>query len=246
MRNDEPKVSSNAVICEFSTGLNAAKVILDSEAGMVHFGNCHTPRKFLARTSEWYSCRISDLKGVYLFCLNGELLTVATDSGRANIPYRATHYQEIRQYLMEAAPANQPEFATDNPVMPMVYVGGGLIGVGVGVVLTALLMPHSSEMWLGLFFLIGAVGGVLASHGIVDLAQPIGYGMVGAGSGLSLVGGLGPFIGWAVTPVIVAVLFGAVGGVVFGCSINRKQQRKSETSGRGDSPNGPVEFDGGE
>lgn len=222
---------------------------------MVHFGNCHKPRRFLARTSGWYSCKPSDLKGVYLFRYHGELLTVVTEFGRANIPFTATHYQKIRQYLMEAAPANHPEVATDNPVMPMVYVGGALLGMFGGIVLNNLLTPHSSEMWMGLFSLIGAIVGVLSSHIFVlfagrwlqiDMAQPIGYGMVGAGSGLTLVGGLGPLIGWAVTPLIVAVLFGAVGEIVYGCRINRKQQGNSETSGRDDSPNGPVEFDGGE
>jgi hypothetical protein len=73
LASGKPNISNNALICEFS-GRADCTVILDLESEMIHFGNCHRTRQFFARPAGWYSCRISDLKGIHC---NGSL-TVST------------------------------------------------------------------------------------------------------------------------------------------------------------------------
>lgn len=177
--SSEPAVSSNSLICEFSTWRGAARVILDSEAGLVHFGNCHRTRKFFARPSGWYSCRISDLKAVH--CFDGNL-TASTAIGIAWIPASATCYDELRKYLMEAAPANQPEFSTDNPITLFAYIGSLLLGIDLGIFL---MPPDYGSEWMNVAHVVGSFSGWLPCYILfllsgrflkIDLAQPLGNG----------------------------------------------------------------------
>ena len=216
--SSEPAVSSNALICEFSTWRGAARVILDSEAGLVHFGNCHRTRKLFARPSGWYSCRISDLKAVH--CFDGNL-TASTAIGIAWIPASATCYDELRKYLMEAAPANQPEFSTDNPITLFAYIGSLMLGVILGIFL---MPPDYGSNWMNVAHVVGSFSGWLPCYILfllsgrflkIDLAQPLGNGFRWAFFVIPfgfLFGNLGP---------VIIALVGAL-GVIDGVRKRRK------------------------
>ena len=114
-------------------------------------------------------------------------------------------------------------FASDQPWMGMVYVAverrGGLCG---GVLLTP---RHANDSTLGVFVLCGAILGVLASRLLiyladrwlnVDLARPVGHGVIGAilGSAVSTV--IAPVIGWSTLPILALILAVAISGVMIG------------------------------
>ena len=74
---DEPKVTASAAACEFPTFpcellwlqsfFGKSKMILDPEAGVIHFKNCFVPYGFLTRRVRgWYACELSDIQSVVL------------------------------------------------------------------------------------------------------------------------------------------------------------------------------------
>jgi hypothetical protein len=117
---DRPHIPEDALACHFSTGVKSAAVYLDSDNGLIHFRDCHVPRRFLASAQPWYSCPVTDVKGVHVFRYRGESLTIVTATGKAQISAAATNYAELRELLNELVPVNQPGFSTDHPMMGMV------------------------------------------------------------------------------------------------------------------------------
>ena len=76
---DEPKVSCNAIVCEFPTFpcdtpfkwlesfFGKSKMILDPEAGVIYFKKCFVPYGFLTRKIRgWYACELSDIQSIVL------------------------------------------------------------------------------------------------------------------------------------------------------------------------------------
>ena len=76
---DEPKVSGNAIVCEFPTFpcdtpfkwlesfFGKSKMILDPEAGVIYFKKCFVPYGFLTRKIRgWYACELSDIQSIVL------------------------------------------------------------------------------------------------------------------------------------------------------------------------------------
>ena len=67
---DEPKVSCNAIVCEFTTYkwlFGKGRMILDPEAGVIYFKKCFLPYGFLTRKVRgWYACELSDIQSIVL------------------------------------------------------------------------------------------------------------------------------------------------------------------------------------
>jgi hypothetical protein len=217
-----------AIVCRFPSLTKVASIIIDPRAGTIAFENCHVPRRFLATSQEWFRCPISEVKGVHSFRYRGESLTIVTAGGKACVGSLATNYEQLRDWLEEAVPTAAPGFATDHPATGMVHVGGGFAGIFAGWYLTP---STASNEALGLFLLAGAVLGVFASHLLVsladrargiNLARPLGYGVIGAKnivmplSGLFLLWSLRSEwnVWWAVAPVAVGFLAGALIGTL--------------------------------
>mgnify|MGYP006424046199 FL=1 len=65
---DRPGISQDALVYRFNKVSKSAAVYVDHTGQMLHFYNCHTPRKFLAlTTSRWFSCTINELQGAIPF-----------------------------------------------------------------------------------------------------------------------------------------------------------------------------------
>ncbi len=219
---DRPTIPENAIVCPFFTGFKSASVAVDPGAALIHFENCHVPRRFFAAKQTWFSCPISDVRGVHRFHYRGESLTIVTATGKAPIPATATNYLKLCEFLVEQVPANQSGFSTDHPMMGMVYLAGAFVGLFGGAFLTP---RNSSDSTLGKFVLFGAMLGVAGSHLLIrlgdrwlktGLVNPIGYGMSGVTFGIVVSGAIGPIIGWNMAPMIALVLAGGITGVIIG------------------------------
>jgi hypothetical protein len=94
----------------------------------------------------------------------GEDLVICTLAGKAVVPRKAQGFVELRNFLMELVPQNDPDFVADDPRMFYLYTLISLIGIFVG----AWLAPAQSS-WLTLFgaMLLGALLSAAASYGLV-------------------------------------------------------------------------------
>ena len=87
---------------------------------------------------------------------------------------------------MEAAPANQPEFSTDNPITLYAYIGSLLLGIYLGIFL---MPPDYGSKWMNVAHIAGSLSGWLPCYILlllsgrfwkIDLAQPLGNGFLWA------------------------------------------------------------------
>ncbi len=219
---EQPDIPERALTYMFPGIPKSGVVFVDTDDGLIHFKDCHVPRKFLSSAQAWYSCPIGDLKGVHVFRYRGESLTVVTPTGKALIPATGDKYPELRKTLTGLVPHSQPGFSTDHPMMGMVYVAGALLGLFAGVFLTP---RNAGDSTLGLFVLTGTIFGVAGIHLLVyvadrclktGLAQPLGFGMIGAWIGIAISSALVGVIGWALGPMIAMAATGCVLGVGYG------------------------------
>jgi hypothetical protein len=197
-------VHDDVFVCRFSTGFKSAAVVVDARESVIHFENCHVPRKNFATASAKFSCPVSDIKAVHRFTYRGESLTIVTATGKALVPSTATNYGRLCEYLRKAVPVNAPGFSADDPRMGFVYVAGALIGLGGGVFLTP---RNSSDFTLGMFVLVGTVLGVVGGHLLVRLGDRL--------AGVSLVppfvgGVFGLILGFSVSKVVAVATEGKV------------------------------------
>lgn len=225
----QPEIAASAISCSFATPTDAAAVYLDADDGVIHFQNCHVPRRLIASASEWFTCRVDEILAVHLFRYRGESLTIVTPEGKAVIPESGTGYAEFRDRIRQSVPFTQPGFSTDHPMMGFVYLLGALGGLFLGFLLTP---QNSSDATLGVFVLIGAFLGTVCSFVLVwsadhiwqtSIVQPLGFAVVGGSIGLFVSKWLTPWLGWNLMVVAVLSLIGGVAGVAYGA---KKQQRE--------------------
>ena len=235
---EQPDIPADALVYRFSNGMKSAAIHVDTAGRLIHFHNCHIPRRILASAAEWFSCSVDDVQAAHVFRYRGESLTVVTSSGKAWIPATAAGYTELRDTIKELVPFARPGFSTDHQMMGMVYVCGALVGLFAGVLLTP---RNSADSTLGLFVLAGAFLGVAGSYGLVwaadrylkaGLAQPIGFGVFGAMIGLGVSQSLTPLIGWNVFPMAAITVSGTVAGAWFGVRKQSREQRSTAVSDR--------------
>lgn len=234
---DRPEIPQDAIVYRFSNGVKPAAVYVDNASRAIHFYNCHAPRRFLASSSEWFSCGVDAILGAHVFRYRGESLTIVTTQGKALISATGLGYEELRDTVRELVPCSRPGFSTDHPMMGMVYLFGAIVGLFGGVLLTP---RNASDATLGLFVLVGTIAGVAGSYLLVwaadrflrkNLAQPIGFGVLGSGVGLLASRWLVPLTGWNTLVMAVFVLIGGVAGAVFGIQKQRREQGQAKPSG---------------
>ena len=218
----QPDMSEGVRVFHFPVMSKAGAVYIDEAAGLIHFRNCHVPRKFLASEEEWFSCPLDDLKGVHVFRSRVESVTIVTAEGKVVIPYYGRDFAELRDLLKELVPTTAPGFSADHPMMSMVYLGGALAGLFGGVVATP---RNATDSTMGLFVLGGSILGVAGVHTVVvfadrklkvGLAQPLGFGMTGVCAGIALAQLLAPLAGWRMSVPLGAIIIGGMCGAAFG------------------------------
>ncbi len=220
---ERPNISDDALIFCFQSGSKVAAIYIDRPNQLIHFHNCHAPRRFLSMYSEWYSCPITQIQAAFDFRYRGQSsLTVVTTAGRALIAGTANDFDQLRAIMKELVPYAPYGYSLDHPLMGMVAVGGAFAGIMAGVSMTPVAAPDST---LGMFVLAGAAGGIGVSYSLVwaserllrvSLVQPLGFAIIGAISGMGISAPLGPQFGWSLLPVVVLVGGGAVAGACFG------------------------------
>ena len=124
---------ANAISTAFMRHFKTAKVVVDLNARAIHFQNCFVPRQWLGREQAWFTCPLADLRAVYGSLLHyGEDLVICTIAGKAVVPRKAEGFAELRNFLMELVPKNDPEFVADDPRMFSLFTLVSLIGTLVG------------------------------------------------------------------------------------------------------------------
>ncbi len=240
MENDEPILPSlpdNAIIYRYGNAWDSCSIVVDPTAGMIHFHNCHLPRQFIAAAQVQFSCPISEVTGVYRGLSRGyrEFLTICTATGKAIAISRPlarwtigpvdANYLLLRDYLTKAVPVNRPEFATDDPQMIWICLGGSLAGVcGLLTVLSFFPSARTTvEMLLYVVLSFGVIFGALFSYLLVhfgsrwlgiDLARPFKYVWWGIFWAFMFLGLVGPSIPQTVGAVlggIIVFAFAAMG-----------------------------------
>jgi hypothetical protein len=169
-------------------------VIVDRGNQVIHFRNCHTPRRFLAlRAQPLVTCRFDEMLAAYRGGSRGAVwVDVITPTGKAHIPRTDPEgvFEELYQQLLALAPNDLRAPAEEHPLMVPVYVAGGLGGM---VPLLYLMPKNSSAAVMILAGLLGIVLGIAAVFWTVRLGQrwfgvklalPLGLGIAGALAGL--------------------------------------------------------------
>jgi len=230
--SDPPAMVLNAICCRFTLQWRSSVVVVDRDRGLIEFRHCHVPRRFLAGAQPSFFCSTADIKAVHFTCRPGGL-TVVTTTGRAFVSETGSSFAELREWLAEMVPTNQPEFSTDNPAIWLVYVLGALVGLFTGVFLTR----NDGDNALVVATVFGAIFGIVGSHLLVylggrwlktDFAQPLGDGMVGGTVGLGISEAILPLIGWNLAPTAAIVVAGAVFGVLAGLTKRSLKKQMAE------------------
>ncbi|MFO0865620.1 MAG: hypothetical protein U0744_13375 [Gemmataceae bacterium] len=224
---DAPSFSDQALVCRHTGLFGKAQVaILDEMTGMIHFGNCHTPRRFLGTTERWRSCPIKEVIAAHPFASKGhESLTVVTQAGNALLYDGMENYQAFRERLEALLPPWQAGYSAEHPMMGFIYVGAALVGV---------LLGGGAGVWIGpknpgdaTWLLIGAFAGAIAMVALarvgvmladrylgVSIVPPIALAGFGAVLGFMLTNWLDLSLPFGLFPPIVGTLAGFVAGIV--------------------------------
>lgn len=241
-QSNPPAIGPNAICCRFFYSV----VVVDRDSGVIEFRHCHVPRRFLAEKQRSFWCSTADIKAVHFQRgrrkKNQGGLTVVTTTGRAFVPETGSSFDELREWLAEIVPSNQPEFSTDNPAIGHVYVLGALVGLLSGVFLTM----NAGNMPLGFAMVFGAIFGIVGGHLLVylggrwlkiDFTQHVEYGMFGFTAGLGISTAFRPLIGGNLAAMAAIVVAGTVFGVLAGV---KKRSVKKQMAAPSDTPKSPV------
>jgi hypothetical protein len=131
-----PEVSKDALVYSFKDHWGGPKlraVYVDQASRMIHFYNCHRPRKFLpVSEDEWFSCSVDELQRAFDVTIplkvdSPPAMHVHTPSGIAIIIGRHAGYKEIRDIIQEFAPKSTPESETKAAMVSGIIIGA-LVG----------------------------------------------------------------------------------------------------------------------
>ena len=261
---DRPPISHDALVYRFNNLSKSGAVYVDHTGQMLHFYNCHTPRKFLALTaSRWFSCTINELQGAIPFTpprryggQSVESLYVLTTSGKAIISGTETGYEEIRDIIRQLVPVADPQASTEHPLMPLACLFGGIVGLIAGWYLAP---STSNDETMAQYILFGTALGAATSGLLVwfagrflriNLAVPMGLSLIGIVIGLMVSEVLRPLTGWSLMSPVVLTIIGAVTGGILGfwgqfknkTTIRSTKEKKSR---RRKSPDDISESDAG-
>lgn len=133
-----PTFSPNSLVCRYAGWMGKpVSVIVDRDAGMIHFQNCHTPRKFWVLSAQpWFSCRFRDLVAAHPFSHKGHRsLTIVTQSGKALVSENASNYDSLCQAMTKSIPEGGRAITADHPALPVLHVfvaiGGFFLGLSI-------------------------------------------------------------------------------------------------------------------
>lgn len=197
-----PDLSDDVLVYRFEKKAGAGEagsdferaVILDRGNQVVHFWNCHSPRRFFAvRAQPLVTCRFDEVLAAYEGRHRDAVwVDVITPTGKARIPKAdpAGGFDDLCRQLRALAPDDRRAPAEEHPLMILVYVAGGLAGL---VALLCALPRDSGAPATTLAGLLGVVSGIAGVYWAVrlshrwfgvKLALPLGLGIVGALAGL--------------------------------------------------------------
>lgn len=222
LANERRRLSANAIICQFFTGLRTGTVLIEPDAAVIRFDNCHVPNRFLAVAQRSVRCSLTEIRDFYSYQGRGLSVAIRTATGRVVIPGHATNYDQLVDFLQRRIPVRTAAFGADHPLMGIFhFVGaaGGLIG---GVSLTP---RNAGNSVLGVLAIVGAFVGTLASLLLVNLAdrylkadmmRRIGFGGLGFVGGLTFALLLAPLFAWNPVPFVALATVGVIIGVYWG------------------------------
>lgn len=217
------RLPDNAIVCQFFTGVRSGSVVIEPDAAVIHFDHCHVPNTFLALSQPMFHCALSEIQDTITCRAPAVSLTIRTALGKAVIPGHATNYDQLVEFLQRTVPVRTVATGTDHPLMGYVYVAGALAGLFGGVYLTP---RNAADSVLGIFVIVGAFLGILASRALVVLADrylrigiapPIAYGLIGLIAGLTVALSTAPYLGWNLVLIIAWATAGTLLGVLWGC-----------------------------
>lgn len=166
-------LSAEAITYRFEHVKKSAALIIDPSSEQVHFVNCFTPSRFLARQREWHSSGYADLRAVYYYGLHVEGnvsmplsyrqrdmvgLVVVTSDGKAQAYGRDSDdvYATVIKKLLTICPRPSDVRLLDHPLLMPAVMGGVMLGILIG---AAANVNAADDQ-----FLVGsAVGGVLGA-----------------------------------------------------------------------------------
>lgn len=129
---------------------------------MIHFQNCHTPRKFFAvKAQSQFSCPLADLQtgSRYRPTIKGntvDFVTIVTSVGQAHLPSTATNYELLCGILPDLIPPNSQKISADRAALLERCAIGALVGALLGL---SMITAKTSDSSVILHFLVGAVVG---------------------------------------------------------------------------------------
>lgn len=124
--------SGDSLVSRF-TGIDGRvkSVRVDFERESIMFGNCHTPRRFLAVAQPEWSCPFADLTAVRRCRFKGgDGLTILTTTGTALVPSHATGYETLCDRLSKCVPPEGAGHLAERPLLGLIYAfaaAGGLL-----------------------------------------------------------------------------------------------------------------------
>lgn len=127
-------------------------VIVDDDAGLIHFRRCFKPPGFWAiKTLPWFSCPLKSVTSVSQMSFKGTTtLTIHTNSGKGSINSHASGFDELRRRFPKAKTEHAPGAAPISGTQTVLFVTG-FFGLIAGMVLTV------SSFALGILVAIGSI-----------------------------------------------------------------------------------------
>ena len=220
-----PELSADSLVCRFSgTYAGSKAVIVDFEAGQVVFHQCHMQRRFLEFTQAEFRCSFADLVAVHP---DPDGLTIVTSTGKAVVPAFASRFEDLCARLPGRVAPEQTRVVVEHLWMRVVYFGGAIAVVVVGLAGSSLAPSLASPGMRAVFMLVGGVVfATLAHYGVVfvsrwlkrDISGPLAQGILVSFLGVVL---LGPFMlplaaSWGHWALLVPLITG-IAGFVVGC-----------------------------
>lgn len=94
-----PRFSDDSLICISGIAKHLSAVIVDDQAGMIHFRRSFWPVGFWTiKALPWFSCPLTSVKSVSRFSSKGATtLTIHTDVGKGSIWSQASGFEELKR-----------------------------------------------------------------------------------------------------------------------------------------------------
>ncbi len=235
-----PQYTDNSLVCLFDALGTTVAVIVDGDAGVIHFKNCHSLPGFISKNVPWFSAPLSDVVSVSQATFKGQTtLTIVTTTGKATITALSNFHdlQAVLKSVLETnsrgdkGPSGRAIIdATPAPIPAFGRVSFCMLGAIVGLICGFASSPLSARSD-GLLVLRGFLGVLIGGggvYGLVLVKDRAVKAQLGSHFGFSIGGG---FVGWLlylmlkmwIAPNLVLGLLLTSLGAVIGLSIARNK-----------------------